>query len=477
MQSSNHGLGFLAKSCFARPAAGHAWPGYPRVLARTGIGLLLAFAGFSALLESQASGQEKTREEKVREDRQRVEAKGIWLYNDLPAAYRAAAKSDKPILAVLRCVPCEECVKLDDELIDTDPQIAPLLDEFVCVRLVGTNGLDLTTFQYDTDQSFAVFFLNADKTVYGRFGTRSHRTEWVTDVSVLGLGQAMQAALALHRDYPQNREQLRAKSKQPTEFNTPEQFPTLDAKPKALDYAGEVAKSCIHCHQIGEARIAYHWKKENTVPDHLLFPYPHPKSIGLILDPDYRARIKAITPDSAADHAGLQAGDDIQEMQNQPLISMADVQWVLHNLPMSGTTVPLVVDRAGQKVSLQLSLENDWKQRDETSWRTSHWILRRAMLGGMKLTALSAEERERAGLEGPMALRVSHLGNWGPHGAAKRAGFQQGDVLVEFDGQTDLPQEADVFAYASRHHRIGDTVLVKFLRDGKLQSARLPIQE
>jgi hypothetical protein len=33
-----------------------------------------------------------------------------------------------------------------------------------------------------------------------------------------------------------------------------------------------------------------------------------------------------------------------------------------------------------------------------------------------------------------MALQVALLGSNGPHGAAKKAGFQQGDVLVEVDG-------------------------------------------
>lgn len=137
----------------------------------------------------------QTREEKVREDRRKVEAEGFWIYNNLPLAFDTAKKNGKPIMVVLRCIPCEECVKLDDDLVEQDEVIRPLLDEFVCARVVSTNGLDLSLFQYDTDQSFAVFFLNADKTIYGRFGTRSHRTEWFGDVSLKGLAAAMQGAL------------------------------------------------------------------------------------------------------------------------------------------------------------------------------------------------------------------------------------------------------------------------------------------
>ena len=85
-------------------------------------------------------GQEKkTRDQKVREDQQRVTAEGFWIYNDLPKAFKAAKVSGKPIVVVLRCIPCEECVKLDDDLVDTDPVLKPLLEKFVCVRVVSTN--------------------------------------------------------------------------------------------------------------------------------------------------------------------------------------------------------------------------------------------------------------------------------------------------------------------------------------------------
>ena len=78
----------------------------------------------------------QTREEKVRADKEKVVSEGFWIYNDLPSAMAEAHRSGKPILVVLRCIPCEECVKLDDELVDTDPVIRPLLEKFVCVRQV-----------------------------------------------------------------------------------------------------------------------------------------------------------------------------------------------------------------------------------------------------------------------------------------------------------------------------------------------------
>jgi len=160
--------------------------------------LLVLFAVLCFATTAQA--QQKTRDQKVREDRERVTGQGFWIYNDLNAAFAQARTSGKPILVVLRCIPCVECVKLDDDLVDQDAILKPLLAKFVCVRIVSTNGLDLSLFQFDTDQSFAVFMLNADRTIYGRFGTRSHRTEWIGDVSLKGLAKALEGALELHAD-------------------------------------------------------------------------------------------------------------------------------------------------------------------------------------------------------------------------------------------------------------------------------------
>jgi len=147
-------------------------------------------------------------EQKVRDDRAKVEKEGFWIYNDLPRAYDEAKKSGKPMLVIMRCIPCEECVKLDDDLVNQDKRVRPLLEKFVCVRIVSTNGLDLSLFQYDYDQSFAAFLMNADGAVYGRFGTRSHRTYWSDDVSIEGLSKALQTGLELHAQYPKIKDSL-----------------------------------------------------------------------------------------------------------------------------------------------------------------------------------------------------------------------------------------------------------------------------
>lgn len=421
----------------------------------------------------------QTREQKVRADRQKIEAEGFWIYNDLARGIAEAKKSGKPLLVVLRCIPCEECVKLDDELVQQDPRVRPLLEKFIPVRIVSTNGLDLGLFQFDYDQSFAAFLMHADGTIYGRFGTRSNRTSWSDDVSVEGLARALQGALELHAQYPANKDSLARKRGRSPEFPVPEKFPQLkDKYGPTLKYEGNVVQSCIHCHQIGDAQRELVRKHKQAIPEELLFPYPHPKTVGLILDPRERATVRCVEPASAAAQAGFQAGDEILSLDGQPLLSLADVQWVLHNAAADGASVRAEVQREGKKQELTMKLGKGWRQRDDLSWRSSSWGLRRMATGGLLLEELPAAERRKLdAAPGAMTLRVKHVGQYGPHAAAKDAGFRQGDVLIEFDGRTDLRRETDLLAHALMKHQPGERIAVTVLRDGQAIKLELPMQE
>ena len=440
---------------------------------------LLMLLAIAILSSADVSAQEKkTRDQMVREDREKVTSDGFWIYNDLETAFEQAKESSKPILVVLRCIPCEECVKLDDDLVDQDPVLRPLLEQFVCVRIVSTNGLDLSLFQFDTDQSFAVFMLNADRTVYGRFGTRSHRTEWIGDVSLQGLAEALKGALELHAAYPGNKDALAGKTGPKSLFDRPELLPSLREKfTSSIDYSGEVAKSCIHCHQIGDAQREYYRSRGETIPDDLLNPYPHPKSIGLIFDPDQKATVKAIRSDSISSAAGLTAGDQIVSLNGQPILSIADVQWVLHSAPGTGGELKAVVRRDDLYDDVTLSLPNGWKTLDDISWRVSAWGLRRMVTGGLVLENIDPQERGKNGIpESGMALRVKHVGQYGAHAAAKNAGFQKDDVVVSYDGRSDLMTDSDVLRYGVTANKPGESVDVHIIRAGKPQSRKLPIQ-
>lgn len=431
---------------------------------------------FVSLVAGDARSQ--TRDEMVREDKRKVTEDGFWIYNDLDQAFRQAKETGKPILVVLRCIPCHECVKLDDDLVDKDPVIRPLLDQFVCVRQVSTNGLDLELFQFDTDQSFAVFMLNADRTIYGRFGTRSHRTEWLGDVSLPGLAKSLQGALDLHKEYPANRESLVGKTGGKPEVATPEQYPSLKEKyTDTLNYKGDVAKSCIHCHQIGEAQRAFYWGAKKPIPEKIMFPYPHPKSLGLIIDSKEMATVKSVEADSVAQRTGLRAGDRIVSFAGQPPLSIADIQWALHQTDPVGAELPIAVDRDGETVTLEMKLDKGWRKSGDLSWRVTSWSYCRMVTGGFRCEKLDDEARNKLDLDKQaMALLIKSVGRYGAHAAAKNAGILKGDVLVSYDGRKDFASETELFNYAINHKSAGDKVDLTVLRDGKKRTFQLPIQ-
>jgi serine protease Do len=429
-----------------------------------GLALICCAASTGALAQS-------TREAKVLADKKKFESIGLWYYNDLNAAFDEAKKTGKPLLVILRCIPCEECVKLDDDLVEADPTLQQLLKSFVRCRIVGTNGLDLSLFEFDTDQSFAVFMFNADRTLYGRYGTRSAQKDWVDDVSVEGLGKALQGALQIHREYPSNRPSLIGKQPGKQLFATPEQIPSLATRfTSKLDYEGNVVKSCIHCHQIGDAMKEYYRaeSKSGKIPDSVLFPYPHPKSIGLILDPKECATVLRVAEGSVAQAAGFKTGDRIETLAGQRMLSFADVQWVLNGVPNEGGQLIASVVRGKETIPLEFKLDQGWRTKGDISWRASTWLLRRSGLGGMLLKPINEEERNALGIAaGKMAMVVNHVGMYAPHDRAKKAGVVKGDVLVELDGRKDLISETDVIAYAINQVDAGKSLPMKFLRDKK----------
>ena len=425
-----------------------------------------------------ASAQPQDRVAKVRGDKTKVEQFGYWIYNDLPQGIELAKKSGKPLLVTLRCIPCEQCAQLDEQVIERDPAVRALMDKFIGVRLIHANGLDLSLFQYDYDQSWAAFMLNpTDLTIYSRYGTRSHQRRAEDDVSLEGFGKALQAALDLHADYPNIKSALAEKRGPAADVKTPEEYPTLRGRYKSqLDYAGQVVQSCIHCHMVSEAQRRVHRDAGRPIPDKLLYPYPNPKAVGLVLDPKEKATVKAVTPGSAGEKSGFRPGDELVSLEGQPLLSIADVQWVLHHV---GDTAALKaeVKRGAEKKSLTLTLEPGWRRKDDIAWRSSTWDLRRMVTGGLLLEELPAGDRGNAGLAADtLALRVKHVGQFGAHAAAKNAGFKQGDVVVAVDGKSDRLTDGELMAALVQRTKPGDKVAVTVLRDGQRVELKLPMQ-
>jgi S1-C subfamily serine protease len=291
-----------------------------------------------------------------------------------------------------------------------------------------------------------------------------------------GFRQAMKAVLALHKDYPANKGSLAGKSGGKPLVEVPEAFPSLKGKYKAkIDYEGAVVASCIHCHQVRDAERIHYRNKDTQLPDQVLYPYPLPSVIGLTMDPNECGTVKAVEEGSPAART-LKVGDRIVDINLQPIVSTADIQWVLHNARSDDTVLAVHYRRNKEGFTSFVKLPSGWKTKSDLSWRPTTWDLRRMALGGLWLEDLTDAQRKERGLEfGTLALRAKHVGEYNEHAVAKNAGFRKEDVIIAVNGSTDRWSETEMIAAALKKPK-GEKLAVTVLRGKERLELKLPVQ-
>jgi hypothetical protein len=220
--------------------------------------------------------------------------------------------------------------------------------------------------------TWAVLFMNGDRTVYGRYGTRSGPAK-PGDVTDAGFRKAALAALEIHGGYPANRESLRGKVGPAPRFKTPREYPSLSHFPAEVDpRAGERNHpSCMHCHDLQVAEFSLLRAAKEPIPPETLWPFPMPDPLGLTLDPEERCTVKRVAAGSAAEKAGFQPGDDLLRLEGQPLVSVADVQWVPR----------CEVERRSRRSCVAAAAETRSRSFRRagagaaTTWRQGSWVL------------------------------------------------------------------------------------------------------
>ena len=306
--------------------------------------------------------------------------------------------------------------------------------------------------------SFAAFFMHADGTILGRYGSRSTRPDEAEKlISLKGLSEALSGALTLHKNYPANRAVLAGKQSVPVKYKVPEDYPHLSKFKPELDFKGAVAKSCVHCHQIRDAERRDFRETSKPIPDKVLFPYPLPDILGIHTDNETRGTVAKVTSGSPAAISGVNTGDEIVAISGQPILSLADIQWVMHNAPDSGT-LEFTLRRSGEFVKKNVPLADGWRRTSDISWRTSTWSLRRMAFGGMVLEANPGATS--------MSLSAKHVGQYGEHALAKRAGLVKGDRITSFNGITDPLTETLLLHRILKETKPGDRVKVTAVRNG-----------
>lgn len=341
-----------------------------------------------------------------------------------------------------------------------DQELEELAKQFVCVRIIQMRGVDTSIFQFDYDLTWAGFFLNPDLTIYGRYGSRADRGDYL--FTIPGLKAAMRGALELHKGYPKNRESLKDKKGKAYPWKTPETMPSIEVQFRNKD----IPKNCIHCHHVWRGVRRSLQMEKKPLPDGLIWVYPMPEAIGMRIDPDDGRKVAEVTSGSAAAKAGVQFGDQIERANGQPIYSIADLQWVLHNSPDAGT-VRLSVKRGSEEKELAVPLAAGWRRSLDFTWRASTGDLRL----GMMLEPMTDADRQRAGLKAG-GLKVK---NAGPNGPGARAGFKTGDFLLAIDGKPVPATEMELIAMLRQKYPLGQKVKLTAIQGGKREEVSMDI--
>jgi hypothetical protein len=150
-------------------------------------------------------------------------------------------------------------------------------------------------------------------------------------------------------------------------------------------------------------------------------------------------------------------------MNGQRIASIADLQWVLHNLPNTDTHVEIETSATGKH---NLALKAGWKQTD-FSWRGSMWNAPPRL--EVWLPPVSAEVREKLAIpDEKMALEVRWINRQGKAGQqAYNDGLREKDVVIAAAGQSTRMDTRQLQQHVKLNYNVGDVLPVTVLRDGK----------
>lgn len=393
-----------------------------------------------------------------------------WVYNDIPSAMAAAKDQNKPLFVTFRCVPCKDCAAFDADVANGNQRVRAFAKEhFVSVRQVEMKGVDLSLFQFDHDLNWAGMFINADGVVYARYGTQSAEGSDAYN-SIDGLMNTMQRVLELHANYPNNKAALAGKQAAPNPYATALEMPGLKNPAR---YAQKTTRSnCIHCHNIHDAQHQQALDTETYTPD-MLYKYPLPDNIGLKIDRISGVTIEEVVEGSAAAAEDFKPGEDILRMNGQPICSMADMQWVLHHLPKTQTSVTIETSQTG---SHTVQLKDGWKKYD-FSWRGSMWNAPPRIQTW--LPELTGEALKRLNLpEGDGALETRWINRESDGGQQViKDGLREKDIVIALAGEPIRMNSRQFNAHLRTHYKVGDTLPLTVIRNGQRMELKISLVE
>ena len=337
-------------------------------------------------------------------------------------------------------------------------------------------GVDLSRYVFDFDLTFAALTMHPDGRIYHRYGSRDSRAAdvWLSSAS---LEFVLQESARDHAKYD-------AKEKRRSQTPSFGLAKAKVGKPVVMEgipsYQKRDKGMCIHCHSIHpafyeEAIAAKTWQPEKK------WVYPDPSRMGVDLDADQQRLIINVVAKSPAEKAGLKRGDQITRLNNVSIASAADLMFALDGLPGSATTTQVEIQRDDITEVVDLKLGKNWKvgTPQTFAWRPFKWGLTPAPgFGGPQL---SVEELAGLNIKTAFAFRVQYLVTWNENRrygqAAAKAGLHKGDVVLSLSGKSDFDSVEHFHSWWRLTRKVGETVKIEILRNGKRDTLDLKVVE
>ena len=328
------------------------------------------------------------------------------------------------------------------------------MSEYVCVRIVRMDDVDVGLFDRDWNNAIYFFVLNSDEQIYMRYGGRESKDP-DTYNSLDSLRIALEQGLELHKQYLAGELPKQARPKP----LFPREMPLLVERTFAR-------RACVECHLIGDFQNVQ--RERDGVLDKLIHLYRSPdiKTIGIQLDVPKGLVVKEAGGAVAA--AGMKPGDRITTWNGVPVYTFGDVQYRYDQVDRRAKTLAIAVEREGKPVELKVDLPPRW-------WWTDLRFRQSSVDPRLDFEdlPLAADEKQKLGLPPDgFASRVKYVSEFAK--IRKSHDLKVGDIIVAVNGV-----ERDEFAhtaelYLKLHTNAGGSAKLEVLRDGK--RIQMPLQ-
>jgi serine protease Do len=330
------------------------------------------------------------------------------------------------------------------------PKSSPLgqqLSQYVCVRIVRMDDVNVALFERDWNNTLFFFAMNADEQIYFRYGGRDSASP-DTYLNLASLEVALKKGMEQHKKYQAG--ELKAVPLPKPVY--PRQMPLLVKRTFA-------AGACVECHLIGDFQNLQREQDGTLNKLAHLYRSPDIKTIGITLDVPKGLAVKQVG--GAVEAAGMRAGDVITAWNGKPVLTFGDVQYAYDQVDRKAQKIAITVDRGGTPAELSVVLPPRWWFTDIRYRQSS--VEPKTYFEDRPLTA---EEKAKYGLkpEG-FASYVKYVADYAQ--MVHSHDLKVGDIIVGVDGveQDELAHTADLFIKLRKQP--GDDAKLDVLRNGK----------